>query len=205
MRTLTARVLLACLALSLLALPAAADDAPVGIRKPMPKSVKALEQQLGSLQKRIDELVKVAKRDPAELKIRIYKKYGPKDLKKRRRDVRAEDLVGYMVDKTKNFETVRKPAMEAILEGGRLRGDPDLSVSEKQGPRTKRAYFCLKKLAPHLKDDETDRMGRKLVSDLLEAFYGRSRSITEIRAYNVDKDDTWKPAYNAWVKFLRKQ
>ena len=205
MRILTARFLLGCFALSLLALPAAADDAPVGVRKPMPKSVKALETQLGTLQKRIDELVKVANRDPAELKIRIYRKYTPKQLKKTRGRVRAEDLVDFMVDKNKNYETVRKPAMDAILEGGRIRGDPDLSVSEKQGPRTKRAYFCLKKLAPFLKDDEVDRVARKLVADLLLEFFGQGRRISEIRAYNQDNDNTWKSAYNAWVRFLKRQ
>ena len=200
----------ASLALGLLVLPpatstAADDDAPIGIRKPMPKSVKAIESQLGALQKRIDELVKVANRDPAELKIRIYKKYTAKQLKKTRGRVRAEDLVDFMVDAKKDFETVRKPAMDAILEGGRIRGDPDLSVSEKQGPRTKRAYFCIKKLLPYLKDDKVDRFARKLVADLLLEFYGQGKRITEIRAYNQDNENTWKSAYNAWQRFLKKQ
>lgn len=208
LRAITSLLLPGLIAALLFAGPgtAAAADGPLGVRKPMPKTLKSLEARLGDLQRRIDKLVEAASRDAAERWIEIYRKYTPKELKKTRGRVRVKQLVGYMVDKDQNFQTVREAARKAIHDGGRFRGDPDLSDSEKQGPRTKRAYFCWKELAPYLKDEKIDRLGRKLVNDLLNQFYGQAaRTHPEIRIYNQDTDGTWKPAYNAWVRYLKKR
>ncbi|MDF1701798.1 MAG: hypothetical protein P1V36_11635 [Planctomycetota bacterium] len=207
LRAITSLLLPGLLAALLFAGPgtAVAADGPLGVRKPMPKTLKSLEARLGDLQQRIDKLVEAASRDAAERWIEIYRKYTPKELKKTRGRVRVKQLVGYMVDKDQNFQTVREAARKAIHDGGRFRGDPDLSDSEKQGPRTKRAHFCWKELAPYLKDENIDRVGRKLVNDLLNQFYGQAaRTHPEIRIYNQDTSGTWKPAYNAWVRFLKK-
>lgn len=200
-----------------LAAPVGADEAPIGVRKPVPKSITSLEKGLGALQARIDELVKRAKQDPAELKIALYRKYTPKQMKKTRKRVRAKDLVGFMIDKSQNFETVRKPAMEALLRGSLL-GDPELSESEKQGSRSKRAAFSDKELVYILirPNDKTvsmggekieiDRMSRKLVNDLLKEWYKSApRTHPEIRIYNQDSDSTWKSAHAAWKRFLKRQ
>lgn len=210
------RALAPLLLLALLVAPAAADDAPIGVRKPMPKRLDALEARLSALQTKIDGLVAAANRDPAEIKIAMYLNYTPKQMKKTRGRVRAEDLVTFMVDASKDFQTVRMPAFEALKRGARVKGDPELSNSEKQGPRTKRAHFCWKEVAPCLKDDKRgsgrdavmlDRIARKLAHDLLVEFYPRARNThPEIRIYNPDGESgNWKSAYNAWVRYLKKQ
>ena len=46
----------------------------------------------------------------------------------------------------------------------------------------------------------------KLTQELLLAFWPVSRQDQSvIRAYNVDKPDTWKPARRAWDKYLKRQ
>ncbi len=199
------------LALFLLgAQPASAADEPIGVRKRMPKNLAALEKRLDDLGSRISRLLEAANKDPAQQKIEMYKKYTPKELKKTRGRVDAEELVGFMVDKNKDFTIVRQAAMNAIYEGGAFRGDPELSDSEKSGSRTKRAHFCDKQLITYLKNlkvdgKPVDRFARKLVSDLLRKFYpGAERTHPEIRIYNQDNEKTWKSAYNAWYRFLKK-
>jgi hypothetical protein len=189
---------------------ASAADEPIGVRKRMPKTVAALEKQLVDLGSRISRLLEAANLDPAQKKIEMYKKYTPKELKKTRGRVRAEDLVAFMVDPSRDFPTVREAAMTAIYEGGAFRGDPELSDSLKSGSRTKRAHFCDKQLLAYLKSPKVggkpvDRFSRKLVNDLLKSFYpGAERTHPEIRIYNPVKDKTWKSAHGAWYRFLKK-
>ena len=195
-----------------------ASDSPIGVRKPVPKSIASLEKGLSALQGRIDELVKKANQDPAELKIAIYRNYTPKQMKKTRGRIRAEDIVGFMIDKEQDFSRVREKAKEALIHGARYLNDPDLSEDEKQGSRTKRAAFCDKELIGILKranDDEVstpggkvkiDRLSRKLVNDLLKDWYKSApRTHPEIRIYNQDSEPTWKSAHSAWKRFLKKQ
>lgn len=205
---LIAVVLLAPALLFLQGSARAADkpEKPLGVRSTMPKSIGTLQGQLARLALRLEKVVEEARRDEAELKIAIYLKYPPKELKKTRGRVRAEDLLAWMVDKTKNPETVRKPALEALIKGAQLRGDPDLSNDEKRGPYTKRAYFCWREAAPYLKDDKIDRLGRDFVRQFLEKLYPQAeRQNPEIRIYHADREPTWGAAYSAWVRFLKKQ
>ena len=185
---------------------AEADEAPFGVRPTAPKDLKELEARLDALNARIAELMAAAQRDPAELKIAAYRKYGPKELKKTRGRIRAEDLVPLMADPTKNFTAVREAAQKAIIDGAKFKGDPDLSDTEKSGRMTKRAGFAYKELTGFLKDKDVDRLTRKLVHDLLCDLYPQARNAhPEVRAYSADGSGTWAPAYNEWRNYLKKQ
>ena len=198
------RIALACLLTFLLLAPAPARaEDPKPVKPQPPATLGEIEQRLGELAKRIADLVAVAKQDPDEIKIAMYAKYGPKDLKSTRGRVRAEDLVDFMSDPAKNFN-VREMAMKVLVEA-RWRPDPDLSDEEKKGPYTKRGYFFDKKVAKHLRDD--DRASRKLAHELLLAYYGDAakRLHPEIKAFKDTDVNSCKAARDAWGRFLKKR
>lgn len=195
------RTLLPSLLVLLLGLPAAAraeDD----VATPSPANLKELGDRLERLVNNIQSLIEEAKKDPAERQIEIYNAYTKEELHFRRRDVRAALLVEFMVDSKKNFN-VRLKAKEAIHLGCYQRPDPDLSTSEKQGRRSKRAYFCDRYLIKHLRDEE-DPITRKLVSELLREMWPVN-NVSEITNYKVNEKKTWTPAYQAWKKFLSRR
>ena len=179
------------------AVPVEAKEAPP------PKSLSELGERLNELAQRIQKLIEEASKDADELKIEEYENYSSKQLKKTRGRVRAQELVAYMVDKTKNFK-VRKRAQKAIHQGGAIRNDPELSTDEKAGSRTKRSAFCKSHLLEHLQHE--DRNSRGLTQELLLLFWPVSRNRNpEILAYNADREDTWKNAKRAWGKYLGKK
>lgn len=193
------------LLLLLLALPISfVGAAPAEAKDPQPpRSLSELGERLNELAQRIQKLIEEASKDADELKIEEYENYSSKQLKKTRGRVRAQDLVTFMVDKTKNF-SVRQRAQKAIHQGGAIRNDPELSTDEKAGSRTKRSAFCKSHLLEHLLHE--DRTSRALTQELLLLFWPVSRNRNpEILAYNKDREDTWKNAKRAWGKYLGKK
>ena len=195
------RRILACVLVSaVLAVSLQASAAPDAGRL-APKNLREVGERLDDLASRIQSIVEEASKDPDALRIEIYASYTPDQMKKTRGRVRAEDLVKWMVDPTKNFLTVREAAMKALKEGAQFRGDPDLSRSLKQGSRSRRAYFCEKFLIKHLASD--NRLTRGLVHQLLTDLWGNT-GITEINRYKPNIASTHKPAIRKWPRFLRR-
>jgi hypothetical protein len=170
---------------------------------PAPAGLKELGQRLDELALRIRKLVEEANRDPAERLVDKYSGYSDDELKLRSsKRVDAEMLVDIMVDPKKNH-LLREKAQQVLLRGAQVRGDPDLSQTEKQGRQSKRAYFCDRTLVKHLRDE--DAVARKLTHDLLMALWRLGAAAAPaISAYNPNDEKTWKPAYNEWKKYLRK-
>jgi hypothetical protein len=187
------------LPLVLLALAVSATAAPEDFSAPPPATLKKLGERLERLAMRLRTLIEEASKDPDERKIDIYNAYTSQELKLKRRQVRASDLAGYMVDATKNWN-VRVKAQKAIHLGAFQRGDPDLSTVEKQGRKSKRAYFCDKQLIKHLRSED-DPKTRVLVHELLLKLW-RVNNVPEISNYNPNDKDTWRKAYLAWQKYL---
>ncbi len=199
-RLLAALLVLAVLALGLQA-SAAPDPEAAAPKVPAPKNLREVGDRLDELSVRIAKIVEEARKDPDTARIKLYTSYTPDQMKKTRGRVRAEDLVRWMVDPKKNFTTVRQAAQRALQEGAQFRGDPELSRGEKQGSRSKRAYFTEKHLIKHLGDD--DRLARALVHDLLKKLWGTT-GLPEIDRYSPLNDKTWRPAIKKWPKFLKK-
>ncbi len=198
------RALPIVVALALGALPLQGTAAPVPTR-PAPKNLRELGARLDAVAVRIQQIVEAASRDPDAARIQQYVNYGPEQMKRTRGRVRAEDLVEWLLDPKKNFITVRQAAAQAILSRARLRTDPELSITEKQGSRSRLAFFCDKHLVKHLAHDS--RMTRGLVHALLDALLAKlwaSTGLPEIQRYNVDDEKTWKPAIKKWRQFLKK-
>ena len=169
--------------------------------RPGPKNLRELGERLVDVAGRIQKVIEEASKDPDAARIKLYVGYTPEQMKRTRGRVRAEDLVDWMVDPTKNFVTVRQPAALALQEGAQFRGDPELSRTEKQGTRSKRAAFCDKFLVRHL--DHDDSVARKLVHELLKKLWGVT-GLTEIDKYSPQNDKTWKPAIKKWHLYLKK-
>ncbi len=184
--------------------PAAAREAPVSgpALRPAPRNLREIEERLDGLARRITKLIEAANQDPDEARIRLYEGYTEPELKKTRGRVRAEDLVRYMLDPAKNFK-VRQHAWKALQAGAQFRGDPDLSKSEKQGTKSRRAWFCEKHLVKQLLNK--DRLARKFVHDLLMVlWFGKRSGLPEIDRYNANDEKTWSPARKRWIRYLRK-
>lgn len=194
------RVLFCALIAAVLALALQASAAPAPSR-PAPKNLRELGERLDDLAFRIQKIINEAGKDPDAARIKLYTSYTPDQMKKVRGRVRAENLVEWMLDPKKNFITVRRPAQRALQEGAQFRGDPELSRSEKQGTKTKRAYFCNKYLVEHLA--HADRISRALVGELLRKLWGVT-GLAEIDRYNPVDEKTWKPAIKKWRQYLKK-
>ena len=175
-----------------------AEDKP----KP-PASLRELGDRLIELAKRIEKLIKEAEKDADEATIDEYMGYSTAQLKKIRGRVRAQELVGFMVDATKHID-LRTKAMQALHEGAFIRNDPELSDDEKQGSRTKRSAFCKTHLLKHLR--HLNRYSRALTQQLLMKLWRPSSQVYPvIAAYKALNEDTWKPAQRAWDKFLKRK
>jgi len=161
----------------------AAPRVPTGPARP--GSVRALDERLFALAREVARIVAEASRDPDELMIEAYVAYSAKELKIRKRQVRAEDLLRIMADPG-NAQTVRKKAWKALRDGA-LRGDIELSTEHKRGGMTERAWFCSKRVADHLRDDM--REVRRLTHTLLDGWY-RVRGVTAILSYKYDEKKT---------------
>lgn len=194
-------ILAASLCLALLAtfiLPVVAEAKP----KP-PTSLREVEKRLASLNRRVEALIREANRDPDERKVEEYANYTAQQLKKQRRRIRAADLVKFMLDPKKGFP-IRERCMKVIHNAAAIKGDPDLSATEKQGSRTKRSAFCTKYLVKELKND--DRYSRALTDKLLKKLWLVSH-IPEIQSYSPLKSRkaTWDTALREWRKYLKRQ
>ncbi len=195
------RAVLGLAVLALLFAPggAVAEDTKA---KPKPRNLREMGERLTALAIQIQKLIEVASKDPDEARIDLYRSYTPKQMKKTRGRVRAEDIVGYMLDPKKHFD-VRQKAWKALQEGAQFRGDPELSKTEKQGTKSKRAHFCERMLTKQLLHE--DRIARKMVGDLLTTlWFGRRSGIAEIDRYSPTDEKTWKPARRRWNTYLRK-
>jgi hypothetical protein len=179
----------------------AAGDPPAPAFAPPPASLEQLAQRVGELTDRVKFMVDEANRDPRERKIRVYLGYSAKDLQDVRRDVRAKELVEWMVDPALNL-LARQSAKDAIVGGAQQRGDPDLSLDEKKGSTTVRAWFCLQYVVKHLTHD--DPKSAKLTSDLLKELW-RPGGIPDILAFDPADPKTHRPAKTAWTNFLKKR
>ena len=188
------------LILTVVAVALPASSAPIPAR-PTPKNLRELGERLDDLAVRIQRVIEEANKDPDAARIKLYASYTPDQMKKTRGRVRAEDLVEWMLDPTKNFKTVREAAAKAIQEGAQFRGDPELSRTDKQGSKSRRAYFCEKHLIKHLAHE--NRISRGLVQDLLKRLWGAT-GMPEIARYNPSNDKTWKPAIKKWRQYLKR-
>jgi hypothetical protein len=190
------RLSLAFLVAGLVACPFAAP----ALAAEAPTSLEGLKQSLDDLARRIDAIIVEANKDPDEHDIDTYEAYSFEEMHQKKRAIRAEKLVGFMVDPEKNFN-IRQRAQKAIKEGAQFRGDPDFSRAEKHGPRSKRAYFCDKYLIDHL--EHKDAKSRKLTNELLNVLW-RVNSVPAIIAYDVNDKKTWSKSRKAWQRFLRR-
>ncbi|MDJ0520447.1 MAG: hypothetical protein QNJ90_00075 [Planctomycetota bacterium] len=164
-------------------------------------SLRALGQRMQDIALRIAKVVEQAARDPDEALIEVYLRYSVKELKNRRRQVRAKDLVAIMVDPS-NSPELREKA-RAVVQGGSLRGDIDLSPTNKKRGMTERAWFCRSEVIEHLKHD--DKEARRLANTLLREWYRRVNTVPAILAYKVGDKKTWSRAHSAWNKELKKR
>ncbi|MDJ0520446.1 MAG: hypothetical protein QNJ90_00070 [Planctomycetota bacterium] len=188
--------------LLILAVVAVSFQASAAPSRAAPKNLRELGQRLDDVAVRIQNIVEEASKDPDAARIKLYSSYTPDQMKRTRGRVRAEDLVEWMLDPKKNFVTVRQAAAKALQEGAQFRGDPELSRTEKQGSKSRRAWFCEKHLIKQLAHE--DRISRALVSDLLKKLWG-STGLVEITRYNPSNEKTWKPAIKAWRRYLKRQ
>jgi len=191
-------LILACLVSAL------AKGAPktAAVARPAPRNLREIDERLSGLARRITKLVEAARRDPDEARIKLYAGYSRDEMKKTRGRVRAEDLVAYMLAPGKDFN-VRQLAAKTLQEGAQFRGDPELSKTEKQGTKSRRAWFCDKFLAKALLSN--DRFARKFAHDLLLAlWFGVRSGLPEIDRYDANDQKTWAPARKRWIRYLRK-
>ena len=91
--------------------------------------------------------------------------------------------------------------MKPVTRPYELRGDPDLSRSEKKRGMSKRAYFSLTFIVAHLDHDEA--IARKMCKEVLDKWWA-VRDVSGILGYDLDQKKTWNKAKNAWKKFLRR-
>jgi len=182
----------------------ATEGRPVKPRVPVgparPGSLRALDKRIFELAKEVARIVAEAARDPDESVLDIYLAYSGKELKNRKRKVRAEDLLRVMTDPS-NAQPLRERAWR-VLKDGSLRGDIELSTDHKKAGLTERSWFASKRVADHLKDDTRDV--RRLTHTLLEAWY-RVRGVTAIISYKYDEKKTWTRAIAAWKKELKRR
>lgn len=164
-------------------------------------SLRFLGKRMETLALRIADIVAKAARDPDETLVDIYLRYTLKELKNRKRDVRAKDLVRIFADPDNDL-ALRERALQ-VLRAGSLRGDIDLSPTSKKRGMTERAYFCRSEVIEHLKGD--DKEARRLASELLREWYRRVNTVPAILAYKVNDKKTWPRAFSAWSKELKKR
>ncbi len=195
------RLALAVVCLAMLAVPAAGDAPAAAALTGRPVGLKDVQQRLIDLSRSLDRLVAEANRDPRERRIAQYENYSSKELESTKRDVRAKDLVEWMVDPNLNF-LARQAASKAILDGVRKSADVDLSADEKKGSMSARAWFFKEYVVEHLKHD--DAKSRKLASDLLNEVW-RPGGVADIVTYKVDDSKTWSKARSAWLSLLKKR
>lgn len=211
-KRLQAFALTAVLVLGLGGVVAADEDGkkPIPPVKPAPAKpakwgLEKLQQQLDKLRKQVADLTEQANKDPRERDIDAYERYTAEQFKTLKKRVEVKDLVKMIFDSEAPYVTVRERAVKVIAKVNKRFADPDLT-SERKGSRpSPRSAFCKKYVIKQLKNKD-DGKSRALAHMLLTDLWGRTTMAGPLN-YKPSKQHsaTWDPAYDDWVKYLRRR
>lgn len=166
------------------------------------KDIADLTARIEALAKRLADVLLEANRDPDERKVDEYLNYSAAEMQKTKKNVDAEQLVGWMTDPKRDFN-FRVRCKDALLQGMR-RGDVDLTIKTKVRKQTMRGYFFRRNIVPMLTDAD-DQNNRAWGDSLLKEVFPSERSTPEVAAYDIKEKGTWSKAAAAWRKALEKQ
>ena len=155
-----------------------------------------IEAQLAALRAKIEQLKTDASRDPRELLLAKYVKFGADDWSNKKREPRVKDMIEWVFSDKCHMD-LREGAATAM--GNAIWKDPDLSSARVKKRQSARAKFSEKLVVPHLGDKET--ANRKLAAMLMTKFWGDPRD-PEITLYRYQNRSTAKAARRAWNKLL---
>jgi hypothetical protein len=160
-------------------------------------------KRLAELRKRVNLWSHLLQQDPDRDTIVLYLAQTEEDFKKKDNErITAAQLVKIIADRNKQDRSIRSQAGKALQEATMKGVDPDLKPRIKRGMPSKRAEFALKHLIPWLSEpDKKDgnRWTRLIVQDVLKSWFAASGgNQAAIALYDVDNENTWKKAEQAW-------
>jgi hypothetical protein len=189
-----ARPILVCMLVVLVSAPFAAAEDKWGLEQ--------IAEQLEALRQRVKTLAERAALDPRELQLEKYLKFTADDWENRKREPRAEEMLGWVFDKDCHPD-LRQKIADALIKN--IWKDPDLSSEAKRG-QSSRSKLSEREIVPQLTEKD-DPQSRRLADHLLVSFWGEPRD-PEARNYDWRKEakrGAWKDARRAWKKLLDKK
>jgi hypothetical protein len=162
-----------------------------------PPSKRILKEQLQGLERRLDDLIRLAKQDERMRRIERYMSWNKQEdfAGRRAGDPNVKEFVGYVRDLTVPME-IREAAKKALLWMQARGLDGDIALSEGR----RRATFSKQALVPILVDAKTDDYARQTAAEVLDSLWHYGD--VDVKKYNPRDPRTWNPARNAWLKYL---